>query len=207
MNLGTGQRALVLADEPTGELDTANARIIVDYLSKVNKKLGKTVIMVTHDPTAAARALRPPKRIGRNATEPLNNLLNLGFEVLRRRVHIAVIQAHLDPYLGFLHSAQQYKPSLVYDMMEPWRATVEDLILTYHPKLCVDSFEKHGKRAYLKREETIKFTNALNKVIDKKRIPYTRRKNSKTTRIRTAIKEEPHKLAQYIKGNTETYPI
>lgn len=44
---------LVLADEPTGELDTENARIVVDYLRKINKELDKTVIMVTHDPNIA----------------------------------------------------------------------------------------------------------------------------------------------------------
>jgi putative ABC transport system ATP-binding protein len=44
---------LVLADEPTGELDTENARIVVEYLRKINKELGKTVIMVTHDPNIA----------------------------------------------------------------------------------------------------------------------------------------------------------
>lgn len=49
---------LVLADEPTGELDTLNAGIIVDYLSKVNEELGKTIIMVTHDPAAARVANR-----------------------------------------------------------------------------------------------------------------------------------------------------
>ncbi len=44
---------VLLADEPTGELDTANARIVVDYLVKVNRELGKTIIMVTHDPSVA----------------------------------------------------------------------------------------------------------------------------------------------------------
>jgi len=44
---------LVLADEPTGELDTENARIVVEYLRKINKELDKTVIMVTHDPNIA----------------------------------------------------------------------------------------------------------------------------------------------------------
>ena len=44
---------LVLADEPTGELDTENAMIVVEYLRKINKELGKTVIMVTHDPNIA----------------------------------------------------------------------------------------------------------------------------------------------------------
>lgn len=49
---------LVLADEPTGELDTANARIVVDYLSRVNREMGKTIIMVTHDPAVSRAADR-----------------------------------------------------------------------------------------------------------------------------------------------------
>jgi putative ABC transport system ATP-binding protein len=49
---------LLLADEPTGELDTVNAKIVVDYLVKVNKELGKTIIMVTHDPSVARAADR-----------------------------------------------------------------------------------------------------------------------------------------------------
>jgi len=52
---------LILADEPTGELDTVNARIVVDYLSRVNTEMGKTILMVTHDPAvsrAADRILR-----------------------------------------------------------------------------------------------------------------------------------------------------
>jgi putative ABC transport system ATP-binding protein len=49
---------ILLADEPTGELDTVNAKMIVDYLVKVNKELGKTIIMVTHDPSVARAADR-----------------------------------------------------------------------------------------------------------------------------------------------------
>lgn len=49
---------LILADEPTGELDTANAKIVADYLFRVNKKMGKTILMVTHDPTVARVADR-----------------------------------------------------------------------------------------------------------------------------------------------------
>jgi len=49
---------ILLADEPTGELDTVNARIIVEYLVKINKELGKTIIMVTHDPSVARAADR-----------------------------------------------------------------------------------------------------------------------------------------------------
>ena len=49
---------VLLADEPTGELDSANAKVIVDYLLKVNQELGKTIVMVTHDPTVARAADR-----------------------------------------------------------------------------------------------------------------------------------------------------
>jgi putative ABC transport system ATP-binding protein len=64
---------IILADEPTGELDSVNARIIIDYLTKVNKELGKTIIMVTHDPTAARsadRILRIQDGVVRTDVEP-----------------------------------------------------------------------------------------------------------------------------------------
>src|SRR4030065_818002 len=49
---------VLLADEPTGELDTANAKCVVEYLVKVNRELGKTIIMGTHDPSVARVAHR-----------------------------------------------------------------------------------------------------------------------------------------------------
>jgi putative ABC transport system ATP-binding protein len=49
---------VLLADEPTGELDTVTAKCVVDYLVKVNKDFGKTIIMVTHDPRVARVADR-----------------------------------------------------------------------------------------------------------------------------------------------------
>ena len=49
---------VLLADEPTGELDTVNAKIVVDFLTKVNRDLGKTIVMVTHDPGVARAANR-----------------------------------------------------------------------------------------------------------------------------------------------------
>ncbi len=48
--------ALIVADEPTGDLDRHAADEILDLLEKLNKDLGKTIIMVTHDPAAAERA-------------------------------------------------------------------------------------------------------------------------------------------------------
>lgn len=50
--------SLLLADEPTGQLDTENAEIIASLLQKVNKELGTTIIMVTHDSNIAQKANR-----------------------------------------------------------------------------------------------------------------------------------------------------
>jgi putative ABC transport system ATP-binding protein len=49
---------LLVADEPTGDLDRATAEEILDLLELLNRELGKTIIMVTHDPQAARRAGR-----------------------------------------------------------------------------------------------------------------------------------------------------
>ena len=44
---------LILADEPTGNLDATSANDVLTLLSKLNKEYGKTIVMVTHDPHAA----------------------------------------------------------------------------------------------------------------------------------------------------------
>jgi len=49
---------LIVADEPTGDLDTKSADAILTLLEIVRGQLNKTIIMVTHDPKAAARAQR-----------------------------------------------------------------------------------------------------------------------------------------------------
>jgi putative ABC transport system ATP-binding protein len=50
--------ALILADEPTGNLDTENSQIVLDMLRKLNYEFGQTIVMITHNPEAASRADR-----------------------------------------------------------------------------------------------------------------------------------------------------
>jgi putative ABC transport system ATP-binding protein len=47
---------IIVADEPTGDLDRENAEEILKLLCKLNEEFNKTIIMVTHDPAAADRA-------------------------------------------------------------------------------------------------------------------------------------------------------
>jgi putative ABC transport system ATP-binding protein len=47
--------SVILADEPTGNLDSANARRVTDLLCDLARRLGKTVVVTTHDPVVAAR--------------------------------------------------------------------------------------------------------------------------------------------------------
>jgi putative ABC transport system ATP-binding protein len=49
---------LLLADEPTGNLDSKNSAAVLDMLSRLQAESGHTILMVTHDPVAASRATR-----------------------------------------------------------------------------------------------------------------------------------------------------
>ena len=49
---------ILVADEPTGDLDAKSGDEILDLLKRLNEEFGKTIVMVTHDPKAASRAHR-----------------------------------------------------------------------------------------------------------------------------------------------------
>ncbi len=49
---------IVMADEPTGNLDSANGKLVLDLLLERNKRAGTTLVLVTHDPEVASRADR-----------------------------------------------------------------------------------------------------------------------------------------------------
>jgi putative ABC transport system ATP-binding protein len=48
--------AILVADEPTGDLDKTSAEEVLDLMERLNRELNKTILMVTHDPRAAERA-------------------------------------------------------------------------------------------------------------------------------------------------------
>jgi putative ABC transport system ATP-binding protein len=50
--------AIILADEPTGNLDTENSKIVLDMFKDLNEKFNQTIIMITHNPEAAENCSR-----------------------------------------------------------------------------------------------------------------------------------------------------
>ena len=50
--------AIILADEPTGNLDTKNTEVMMEFMHQLNAEFGKTVVIITHNPDVARRARR-----------------------------------------------------------------------------------------------------------------------------------------------------
>lgn len=66
---------------------------------------------------------------GRRAVDPVNALLNYAYGVLDGQCYRALVAAGFDTACGFLHADKQYRDSLVYDVMELYRAGVDTLVL------------------------------------------------------------------------------
>lgn len=63
--------AIILADEPTGNLDTENSEIVLEMFKELNEKYNQTIIMITHNPEAAAVCSRTIQmRDGHIVSEP-----------------------------------------------------------------------------------------------------------------------------------------
>lgn len=100
---------VLLADEPTGELDEANSASVLEVMRSVNDELGVTTLIVTHDPSVAAHVRRTVQiRDGRTSTEVLRRT---EVDEEGREQHIAEEFAVLDR-VGRLQLPSDYITSL-----------------------------------------------------------------------------------------------
>jgi CRISP-associated protein Cas1 len=151
--------------------------------------------------------VRPLSRRTFKAYDGINNLFNLGYEMLNWKVHVALVNAKLEPYLGFLHSEQFGKPSLVCDFMEIYRYLIDDFIIGFCKDLSKKDFitkteimsrGKIGKREYLDDIETRAFMVALDRLFYSfVEIPRIRR--GQRQELETLISEEALLLAKYLR--------
>ena len=157
--------------------------------------------------------IRPERRTGFKAYDGLNNVFNFGYYVLKCRVHKALLKAKLEPYLGFLHSVQVGKPSLVCDFQELYRYLIDDYLIdrcrNLHKKdfVLVNDFMmrlRTGKRIHLCEYETDGLAEGLNELFDRK-VDVARMRNGSRSSFDTLINEEAYLLAQYLRNEKESW--
>lgn len=152
--------------------------------------------------------LRPTNRITYQAFDGLNNLFNLAYELLKWHIQVALVNSHLESYLGFLHSIQYNKPSLVCDFEELYRFLVDDFVVRYCKTLTKKDFclktekqsDKKGKREYLNDKLTGDFTSKLNDYFCT-RVSVSRINiKSKGQELESLIFEETQLFAKFLRG-------
>jgi CRISPR-associated protein Cas1 len=147
------------------------------------------------------------------AFDGINNTLNLAYTFLKWKVHRAIIRAKLEPFLGFLHSEQFGKPSLVCDLMEPYRFLIDDFVIQYCQNLKKKDFEmqrenyssnRKGERQYLSKPLAKDMMNRLNSFFENVvEIPRIRHGNRQT--VETLVNEEALLLAEYLRNETRIW--
>jgi CRISPR-associated protein Cas1 len=152
--------------------------------------------------------LRPERRRTFKAYDGVNNIFNLGYQMLKWKVHIALLKAELEPFLGFLHSVQYSKPSLVCDFQELYRYLIDDFIIQHYMTLKKSNLvlkeetcspSRKGKRQYLRKQENNGFIKKLNKHFTSI-IEVPRMKVGNRQEIETLINEEAFLFAKYLRN-------
>jgi CRISPR-associated protein Cas1 len=158
-------------------------------------------------------AIRPERRKTFKAYDGLNNIFNVAYRVLSWKVHLALIKAKLEPYLGFLHAIQFGLPSLVCDFEDIYRYLVDDFLVGFCRSVKARDFilkaedlssTKKGKRQYLDKEKNRELIARLNKYFETK-VEIARIKRGRRQEIETLINEEALLLASYLRGEKRAW--
>ena len=158
-------------------------------------------------------SIRPESRKNFKAYDGTNNIFNLAYEMLSWKVHRATVKAKLEPYLGFLHSLQHGKPSLVCDLQELYRHLIEDFLVHYCRRLRKKDFttkaesmskKRKGRREYLNGGQTRLLMKQLNAFFEAiVEVPRIRIGGRQT--IETLINEEALLLAKFLRDERKTW--
>jgi len=158
-------------------------------------------------------SVRPERRKGYKAYDGINNVYNLAYKALSWRIHVALLKAHLEPYLGYLHEIAFGRPSLICDFLELYRYLMDDFIVQYARNLKPSNFRlqdeqfstnRKGKRQYLNDEMQKEFFERANQYFQTKvLVPRVRR--GKTQEIESLINEEAFLFAKYLRGERQTW--
>jgi CRISPR-associated protein Cas1 len=126
------------------------------------------------------------------AKDEFNCLLNYGYGVLYSMVEKACIIAGLDPYVGFIHTDNYNKLSLVFDLIEPFRILVDQTVvyLISGRKIKQEYFDKLKNGLTLNREGKAVLIEALNNTFEK-----TVRYRGRNIKNRNIIQFEAHRIA------------
>ena len=153
------------------------------------------------------------KRRTFRAYDGLNNALNFAYELLKWKVHVALINAKLEPFLGFMHCEEAGKPSLACDMMELYRHLVDDFLIQYSRSVQRKDFvvksEKYvsgkiGKREYLSDSRANDLMRRFYAYLDCK-VQIPRIRHGYKSSIETLINEEALLLGMYLRNETKNW--
>jgi len=156
--------------------------------------------------------IRPDYRSSYRAYDGVNNIFNLAYRILFWKCYRGLIQAHLEPYLGYLHKMEFGRPSMVCDFIELYRHLIDGFLIEYCKKLGPSDFiaktekksKRRGKRIYLNDAQTIDLISKLHDYFLRKvYIPRVRR--GKRQELETLINEEAFLIGRYLRLKDESW--
>jgi CRISPR-associated endonuclease Cas1 len=155
--------------------------------------------------------LRAEHRQTKGTFDALNNLFNFGYSILFWKCYNAVLKAKLEAYLGFLHSVQIGKPSLVCDLQELYRYLIDDSIIQFAKTLRKNSFrtmyfgsKPKIPRLFLKADKHREFEGYLHGCFNAK-VEIPRIRHGKRQAVETLINEETLLLAEYLRNEVKEW--
>jgi len=182
--LGTQPTAACVAEEICPQILAIEGRAAAGYWEAI-----RTVVKVPAD---------WPGRTGRGATDRVNAALKYGYGILYSQVERAIILAGLDPYAGYVHADRPGKPSLVYDLIEPFRAPVVDrtvvAMANRHMPLQLDDHRRLDEESRRGLADQVLGRLEKPEAYEGKRVP-----------LRIIIQEEARRLTTYLRGERAAY--